>query len=355
MSDPATFDALVDAIRNDSVFKNNSHNKQTKVEYQVAIALYRLGHYGNAASTLKVALHFGISYGSVLKFTDRVLAAVCSDRFRASTVQWASADAKEVAMEWVESRSCPAWRKGWLMVDGTLVPLFQRPAFFGNNFFDRKNNYSTAVQVISTPDLRIIDFSVGRPGSQHDSSGWRDTDVYKRRRQLIAPDEWVWADSAYPLTDWCQSPYIKPEKEEPRNTTYNYHLSAIRVRSEHCIGFLKGRWASLKGLRVDVNSEKGLEYASLWIRACILLHMFAMKHESGENMEQDVFYRSGVRYQKKQREFEEEWRTYWEAVEEERALSVEDEEELELLEGKFKREQLKTELFDWLGEDMYTQ
>lgn len=79
--------------------------------------------------------------------TARVLKATCSDRFRNSTVQWASDEARETAKQWVEDRSCPAWRNGWLMVDGTLVPLFQRPAFFGNTWFDRKSNYSMNVQV----------------------------------------------------------------------------------------------------------------------------------------------------------------------------------------------------------------
>jgi len=33
---------------------------QMPVEEQVAIALYRFGHYGNSASTMKIALHFGV-------------------------------------------------------------------------------------------------------------------------------------------------------------------------------------------------------------------------------------------------------------------------------------------------------
>jgi hypothetical protein len=36
------------------------------------------------------------------------------------------------------------------MVDGTLIPLFQQPVFFGNVWFDRKSNYSLNLQVIST-------------------------------------------------------------------------------------------------------------------------------------------------------------------------------------------------------------
>jgi hypothetical protein len=60
-----------------------------------------------------------------------------------------------VAKEWVEENSCPAWRDGWLMVDGTLVPLAWRPGFFGNVFFDHKCNYSMNVQVCSSIYLKM--------------------------------------------------------------------------------------------------------------------------------------------------------------------------------------------------------
>lgn len=99
------------------------------------------------ASTMKVALWFGVGYGTVRKATTRVMLALNSEAFRNSTVQWSNQEAKEKAKEWVGDRSCPAWRDGWCMVDGTLVPLYQRPAFFGNTWFDRKHNYSMTVQV----------------------------------------------------------------------------------------------------------------------------------------------------------------------------------------------------------------
>lgn len=75
---PDCFDALVDAIHDDPMFHNKSNNSQTPVEIQLAIALYRFGHYRNAASTMKVALNFGISYGFVQLATVRVMKACCT-------------------------------------------------------------------------------------------------------------------------------------------------------------------------------------------------------------------------------------------------------------------------------------
>ncbi|KIY45722.1 hypothetical protein FISHEDRAFT_76270 [Fistulina hepatica ATCC 64428] len=121
---PKCFDDLIEAISDDSVFHNTSSNEQAPVVEQVTVALYRFRHYGNAASTRKVALQFGIGYGTVGLYTTHVLKATNTEQFRNSCVQWSNAHAKERAKEWVESVSCPAWRDGWCMVDGTLVPLF---------------------------------------------------------------------------------------------------------------------------------------------------------------------------------------------------------------------------------------
>jgi hypothetical protein len=153
--DPGCFDDLVQVLKDDPVFHNNSNNPQMPIDEQPAIALFRFGHYGNAASTLKVALWAGIGFGTVPLITNRVLKATCSERFRKSALHWPSPQVKEAAKAWIQDASCPAWRDGWLMVDGTLVPLFMRPGFFGNTFFDRKSNYSLNVQVSPSPYFYI--------------------------------------------------------------------------------------------------------------------------------------------------------------------------------------------------------
>ena len=145
--DPACFDDLVTVICDDEVFHNNSNNPQMLVDEQVAITLYHFGHYGNAASTMKIALWAGVGFGTVSLVTKQVVEALCSECFQHSALRWSSDAEKAAAKAWVEEESCPTWHDGWLMVDGTLVPLFMQPAFFGNTWFDRKSNYSMNVQV----------------------------------------------------------------------------------------------------------------------------------------------------------------------------------------------------------------
>jgi hypothetical protein len=144
---PACFDTLVNSIKDHPIFHNDSNNSQMPVEKQVAIALYRFAHYGNAASMLKVALWGGVGNGTACLLTSRVMTAVCDERFQRATMPWLGSTETEDAKAWVKEHSCPVWRDGWLMVDGTLIPLYQCPHYHGNAFFDQKSNYSLNLQV----------------------------------------------------------------------------------------------------------------------------------------------------------------------------------------------------------------
>lgn len=64
-------------------------------------------------------------------------------------------------------------------------------------------------KVVSTPDLQIIDYAVGLPGSQHDATAFSDTRIAKDHNILLDNEEFLWGDSAYPLHIWCQAPYKK--------------------------------------------------------------------------------------------------------------------------------------------------
>ncbi|KAF8547545.1 hypothetical protein OG21DRAFT_1570869 [Imleria badia] len=204
---PECFNVLLATLQMDSVFHSQSNHSQMPIEMQLAIALYRFGHYGNAIGTKMVALWAGIGYGTVCLVTNRVMTAVCREEFRRATLYWPSGPEKEAAKQWVEDNSCVAWQDGWVLVDGTLILLYARPGFFGNSWYDRKSNYSLNVQIVPTPDLRIVDYSVGLPGSQHDATAFAETRIYKENEVLLGEDERMWADTAYPLHGWCQAPY----------------------------------------------------------------------------------------------------------------------------------------------------
>ncbi|KAF7370022.1 DDE Tnp4 domain-containing protein [Mycena sanguinolenta] len=276
---PHTFDRLARRLACDAVFSNSSNNAQMPVEDQLAIVLFRFGHSGNAAGLQKVANWAGVGKGTVILVTRRVMTAILHPDFMSEFVRMPTAAEKEKAKAWVESHSCKAWRDGWCMVDGTLVALFDRPFWFGESYFDRKCNYSLNIQVVSLPNLRIIDFGYGYTGSTHDSAAFQGTRIAQEHETLLEDDEFIWADSAYTLEKWVISPYKKPQSLQPGNEEFNNHVSMVRIRSEHAIGFLKGRFQSLKGLRISIKDEKTHQFATYWVAACVGVHSFAMQCE----------------------------------------------------------------------------
>jgi hypothetical protein len=144
---PHTFDKLREKIEHDPVFFNNSNNAQIPVEEQLAIALYRFGHDGNAASQASVGRWAGAGKGSPALHTKRIMTAILRQSFMSEAVRMPTAEEKSKAKAWVEAHSCRAWRHGWIFVDGTLIPLFDRPHWYGESYFDRKCNYSLNIQV----------------------------------------------------------------------------------------------------------------------------------------------------------------------------------------------------------------
>ncbi|PPQ74561.1 hypothetical protein CVT24_004353 [Panaeolus cyanescens] len=280
---PNTFDALVQRLETDPVFSNSSSQDQMPVEHQVAIMLYRFGHSGNGVGLNKVARWSGYSKGTIVLATRRVLTAILRPSFLQDMISLPTQEEKEEAKEWVGMRAkCDAWRDGWCMVDGTLIPLHARPYWYGESYFDRKNDYSLNIQIINTPDLYIIDCGYGFTGSTHDATAWERTWIYAHHDEVFEDDEFIWADSAYPIQTWLVAPYKQPDSNIPQNEIFNTVLSSVRIKSENCIGFLKGRFQSLKGLRINIVNEKTHKYATYWILGSVAVHDFALRCEKQE-------------------------------------------------------------------------
>lgn len=68
--------------------------------------------------------------------------------------------------------------------------------------------------------------------------------------------------------------YKSPASLLKENCSFNYYLSRIRIQSEYAISYLKGRFQSLKELRIQILNPQDLAYATLWINYYIILHAF---------------------------------------------------------------------------------
>ena len=142
---PFTFDRLVERIENHPVFHNNSNNPQLPPATQLAIFLNRAGHYGNRSGSHDIADWVGMSTGTVENCTKRVMVAIL--QLHDEVFGPPSREDSDRSKAYVASVTCPAWSCGKLTGDGTLFPLYERPAIHGEAWKDRKSNYSINAQV----------------------------------------------------------------------------------------------------------------------------------------------------------------------------------------------------------------
>jgi hypothetical protein len=68
----STFDSLLEMIETHPIFLNDANISQSPVNKQLAVAMFRFGHNGNAASVEAVAQWAGVSAGTVVNCTRRV-------------------------------------------------------------------------------------------------------------------------------------------------------------------------------------------------------------------------------------------------------------------------------------------
>ncbi|EMD30631.1 hypothetical protein CERSUDRAFT_27895, partial [Gelatoporia subvermispora B] len=139
---PTIFGIIENRIAPDPIFRSGpTGRRQTEVRVQLAVFLYRLGHYGNAASVSSIADWAGIADGSVINFSNRVAWALLGlhDKY----VTWPTAAQIESARSMAVTRSgCEAWSGGYLAVDGTAIKLYQKPGLFGESWFNRSSDYA---------------------------------------------------------------------------------------------------------------------------------------------------------------------------------------------------------------------
>ena len=67
-------------------------------------------------------------------------------------------------------------------------------------------------------------------------------------------------------------PYKQPLVEEPHNKHFNYLFSSARCIVEHLNGTLKGRFQSIKSLRILIPNYDDFKTLNEWIMVCCNLH-----------------------------------------------------------------------------------
>ena len=107
-----------------------------------------MGCYGNGASIQDIAQAAGCSEGSVENYTSRCFDAI--EELQEFFIRNLTPEEKKQEKKWINEQLGfkGAWREGWIMYDGTIVMLHQRPGLNGDAYYTRKANYGLNVQVL---------------------------------------------------------------------------------------------------------------------------------------------------------------------------------------------------------------
>lgn len=272
-----TFNYVLSLIQNHTVFQNNSNRKQACVELQLTVTLERLGTNGNGASVGRIARGQGIGNGTVTLYSSRVIKALNSltDQF----IKWPGAiERRKIATRIHEKHGIPGCVG---VVDGTHILLSQRPGLDGETYFTRKHRYAINVQIVCDDQKRIRMFQTGWPGSVFDWTCFSQSNLAKNPFEFFSQWEYLLGDTAYVLSNWMLIPYKGAEFVLPGNEAFNTIISGARVVIEHVNGILKGRWASLSGIRTQINSKNDCKKVNDWIRSIFTLHNIMIARRDG--------------------------------------------------------------------------
>ncbi|KAK1867649.1 hypothetical protein I4F81_010154 [Pyropia yezoensis] len=153
----------------------------------------------------------------------------------------------------------------------------------------RKGRYSLNAVITCDWDDRIISVVQGCTGAAPDSFAQTRANWHKYPSSFFSDGEDLLGDKGMKYTDRVLGPYKGPESTTPNRRKYNYQVACLRVRSEHTIGILKGRFCSLKELRPGIGSDKAFAHATEWILACcVLLNIYKAENDGAlERVQED--------------------------------------------------------------------
>jgi len=119
------------------VFKSRRGTTQIRLAIQLSIVLFRFGLYGNGSRVHFVADVFGVSSGTVVKSTERVMKGL--KRLAPSVIRRPNTQRRAQQAEWAGSSygfdNCIG------ATDGTTSPLAYQPALHPWSYYDSKGRY----------------------------------------------------------------------------------------------------------------------------------------------------------------------------------------------------------------------
>ncbi|KAG2233662.1 hypothetical protein INT48_008452 [Thamnidium elegans] len=263
------FDSLVNELKDHEVYQSKGLRPQSDFKVQIALVLDRIGSRGIGNSVGRLARSYGVSEGSVVKFTKRFFEAVVS--LQTKYLSWPTDEEK------TEIKSVNAEKTGFKdcigIVDGMTADLAWKPSERAKLFLSGKEKYSLQSISICDQNKKIRYLETGFYGSRHDSEVYSDVDICKHPAKYFSGNEYLLGDSKYILTEQIITPFNNPYNMDPDKKRFNRYHDSMRETIDQTFSILKKRFQSLCELPLQIkNMTTDITFAQQWILVCVLLH-----------------------------------------------------------------------------------
>jgi DDE superfamily endonuclease len=249
--------------------------------HQLLVLMKYYGCDGNQASSTALSRFFGVSSGVIDACRNNALEALLS--LEKSTLIWPDATERKIIASRIQSvhkfPNCIG------LIDGTLLPLAKRAFLHGENYLSRKKFYAIVMLVVCDDMCRILYYHIGWPGSVHDNRVWRNCKLCKRPREFFSKKQYLLGDSAFTASSIMIPPFKSTVgiSLSRNRTAFNTLLAKPRVKSEHCIGILKGRFPFLRDIRLNLGNKEDMNRIIDYTRGSVVLHNFLLKVDETDN------------------------------------------------------------------------
>lgn len=167
-------------------------------------------------------------------------------------------------------------------IDCTHVPI-QKPT--GDNaemYRNRKGWFSINVQVVSDPNMKILNIVASWMGSAHDSRIFSESRLKDILESLpVEQRVHLLGDRGYPCLRYLLTPLARPNT--PAERRFNFAHSSTRMVVERLFGVWKRKFPCLsQKLRLSPD------YSAVVITACAVLHNLAIEKREGVDEEPEA-------------------------------------------------------------------
>jgi len=231
--EPRTYAYLVSRLESSAIdfFHPPSAWSHVSVRLQLALALFRFGHYSNAASVLLVAQRFGVSAGTVINATRRDMSDIL--RWEAEEIRWPTAIERQACARESEERYGFEGCVG--AVDGNTIPFAYAPSVDPWCVLERHKRYSVNVLIACDWDLRVTSLVQGFTGAVPDTVVQATAPWHVQSQLYCSDGEYFVDDKGMLGSERVLLPHKRPAAYIRANRNYNYQHARRRISADNVI------------------------------------------------------------------------------------------------------------------------